>query len=293
MRDFKLPFNLYDFFGYLMPGFTLIVLVTMTTDIPVFLRILLNQHGSLFQDAGYSATLLHSFLTYIHGDVTLAVGMGIFIILSAYTFGHLIAAAAGFLLERLIVENGMGFPAQNLFVLTPYGIPAGDYRGKIDRFWGNFSKVWLKPLLLKIFTNYSREYHPDFIERFRRKYRQTFQMEMSSAHDVFWLTFEYIGQHFPTAFERANHFINLYGFSRNLAMSFLISAFGVLIICLFQGNLFSGLLYFLFFFLIAGVLFWNYLKLFKRLNDEIFRAFLACTPVKSPLSPDKKRHRHE
>ncbi|PJZ81300.1 hypothetical protein CH359_09495 [Leptospira meyeri] len=68
------------------------------------------------------------------------------------------------------------------------------------------------------------------------------------------------------------HFLNLYGFNRNISYSFLLSAICSSILLNYRGYPIP--------FLIPLVLtigsipfYWNYLKLLRRLNDETFRAF--------------------
>ena len=99
-------------------------------------------------------------------------------------------------------------------------------------------------------------------------------MPFGSSSDIFWLCFEFVAHNCPTAFARATHFLNLYGFSRNLSMVFFFSALVLLSFELLEGmrlHLSISIVYAL----TAFFLFWNYLKLLRRLNDEIYRAFYS------------------
>jgi hypothetical protein len=122
-----------------------------------------------------------------------------------------------------------------------------------------------------IFRKYVRPYSTAF----RLEFASCFSNRFGGAaepSDRFWLCFEYVAYHCPVAFARAMHFLNLYGFNRNISFALLFSAFVSFFLlwardyplpCLVPVGL-----------LLASIPFyWNYLKLLRRLNDEVFRAF--------------------
>ena len=94
-------------------------------------------------------------------------------------------------------------------------------------------------------------------------------------HDRFWLAWEYISLHHSTGYRRATHFLELYGFSRNTSVSFLL-------LCLlplirdwhinYNTQSWVG-----FSLSAAFFLFLNYVKLLRRMNDEVYRAFVVAT----------------
>jgi len=81
----KLPFSIYDFFGYLVSGFVVMAAV---------------DYG--FRD-GHSLTQ------------TTTVSLGVFWIVVAYIAGHVVANVSGFLYERNLVGRLLGTPEENLF----------------------------------------------------------------------------------------------------------------------------------------------------------------------------------
>src|SRR5262249_11801297 len=106
----------------------------------------------------------------------------------------------------------------------------------------------------------------------------------TKSHTRFWLCWGYITLHHPAAYRRGSHFVELYGFSRNTCMSFLLIA----ILPLFQFWIWQTWLAPMPWFnwtgpslLVALFFFANYLKLFKRMDDELFHAFLVA--AEAPL----------
>ena len=182
------------------------------------------------------------------------------IVVVGYIVGHVIAALSSLLLERLIVEKFLRYPTDNLFFATP---------GK------------KKNLFPKFRSAYSKEFQQSFKSRFV----ETFKLDFVHPADIFWCSFEYVALHCNEAFLRSLNFLNLYGFSRNLSMAFLLG--GLLSFVLHHivpVNEPSIIWSYIFVSLIISVfMFWNYLKLLRRLNDEVFRAFYAHSVLNSPV----------
>jgi hypothetical protein len=169
-----------------------------------------------------------------------------------YVGGHLIAAVSALVLEQGLLKTKLGYPTTHLF-------PASS---KPNTPWAIFSG-----------PSYETPYSEDFRRRFDRLFFQTFDVQPTDDHDRFWLCWSYVSLHHPAAFARGSHFLSLYGFARNISMSFL---FGALIPLLpgwearVPGLLWSGVSVGL-----AWGMFASYTRLLRRLNDETYRGFLA------------------
>ena len=116
-----------------------------------------------------------------------------------------------------------------------------------------------------------------------------FDKAIQDEHDRFWLSWEYVTLHHPVAYKRSNHFLELYGFSRNSAMSFLIVALMPLSLPWMSSwsppinaIAWSGLS------MLAGlILFSNYIKLFRRMNDEVYRGLVTAWKVRQKSGATK------
>ncbi len=99
-----------------------------------------------------------------------------------------------------------------------------------------------------------------------------------NKEDYYWLFYSFIITNRPYLAPRVHHFVNLYGFSRNVCATFLIYIF--LRICFLNWviglpiNLATWSILILFIF-IAFFMFWNYIKLFKRQAVDIYFLFLS------------------
>lgn len=167
-------------------------------------------------------------------------------LLVSYITGHLIATISSAIGERFLVERILGYPGNNLFGAVP--------------------KNW------KLFPKYSRPFSEDFRTEFSKLFKKTFGLTNPNASDRFWLSFEYVAQYCPIAFARSMHFLNLYGFNRNISFSFVFSGIFSLVFLLLRSYPLPFLMP-IAMFLISIPFYWNFLKLMRRLNDEIFRAF--------------------
>lgn len=170
----------------------------------------------------------------------------------AYIFGHVISGLSSFLLERLFLRHVLGYPTQQMF------------KEKDDT-----------PKYVKIFfPGYFRPYSQPFRDAVRKKVRKKFTLGVTDDHDLFWLSWSYICAHHPVAYRRATHFLELYGFSRNMAMSFLLLVPSTWLPT--WTDTMNGYLWSAGAFSCAWILFVNYTKLLRRLNDETYRAFVVA-----------------
>jgi hypothetical protein len=249
-------FNLYDFFGYLIPGFFLGTLILLTYDankaVISFIKEIKGSEVELLNN--YTLNVL---LRIMHDSPVFSLLM---IIVFSYTLGHIISSISSLILERFFVEKILKYPTTNLFNENRYNC--------------------------FLFSKYKRPYSKLFISRFNENFESIFKISpQKDESTVFWLCFEYIAHKCPSAYSRSIHFLNLYGYSRNLCMSFIIAS----IIIFSIGFCNCTLILWQFIIVYIGVsliLFWNYLKLLRRLNDEVFRSFYAISIIsKNETSP--------
>lgn len=171
----------------------------------------------------------------------------------AYVLGHLIAAVSSFLLERLIVSRWLQYPTHHFFVRTSEPNKIGN----------------------ALLSGYLRPYSNDFRRAVEQRFEEKFKLNPSDPHDLFWVTWAYISMYHAAGYKRATHFLELYGFSRNTAMAVLALAPAPLFPGWTRVALWwvwiPGLL------IVAYLMFVDYLKLLRRLNDEVFRSFVSLT----------------
>lgn len=96
LRDFNNPLNLYDLFGYLLPGL-------------LFLLLFLVDH--IFQ----SVSSIQEFKSSLKMFLNFSWWIFIVIFLTAYFLGHFISSFSSLILERGIVKKILGMPIENLF----------------------------------------------------------------------------------------------------------------------------------------------------------------------------------
>jgi len=175
----------------------------------------------------------------------------VIVIAIAYTLGHVVSALSSYILERAILRKLIGYPTTQMFD-TPKN----------------------KKSLLRIITpGYLRAYSQQFQDRFKELFDRRFGLVNYDEHDYFWLCWSYISYNHPVAYRRATHFLELYGFTRNMSMTFLLISTATI----YPGwTAFINPCIYSIIFLFAGIiLFSNYVKLLRRLNDEVYRAFVA------------------
>ena len=170
----KLPFSVYDFFGYLSAGFVLLV--------------------------GLAAAFTGS----ESWQQTPGATVGLLLVVVAYTAGHVIANVSGYLIEGTLVRRVLGTPSTVLFQ---------EHRPQ----WAKLLPGYYRPLppeqRQRVLSTCCRSRHHQsrrgsLLPLFRRR-------KGARIHD-----------------DAAQHFLNLYGFCRNMAVSTFIVA-----IALFAGTL--------------------------------------------------------
>lgn len=244
----QIPFTLYDLFGYFLPGITFAALSLLALDFPRLTHaIFLAQQQP--NNSEFKITILPEFIQILHYSPWFVSGLCLLI---SYVIGHIIAAGSSFSLERMLVRNCLGYPTDNMLGLST------------------------KPTVLPswVFKTFRSGYSQDFLSKLQKEFTTRFNLNFTNAHDIFWTTFEYVAHNCPATFARALHFLNLYGFSRNLSMTFLCCGMSLFAFeCAYNLSIhwwvIAGYI------IVASFFFWNYLKLFRRLDDEVYRGFYA------------------
>lgn len=209
----------------------------------------------------------------------------------AYILGHVIAALSSTLFERTIVKWLLGYPTERQF--SDSWVPK-TWFGK----WLDKSKLgkWALHAVNFLLFGYFDPYSAAFQARFREIFTRTFSVPFppregnrsrsgpgeSDQRDLFWLVWSHIATHNPVAFRRATHFLELYGFARNLSLSFLALAVGPLLIPVWSFG--SEALWVTSCLAVAGTLFISYTKMFYRAHNEIYRAFVAGNLTPAPAA---------
>jgi len=259
IKNVKIPFTLYDIFGYLIPGLTFLILLLLSYDIPKAIELIVLK----ISEETITKTYPFIFIEIVSSIQMSPIFITAFIILVSYIVGHIIAVFASLIFERFIVEKYLNYPTANLF------------SGKSPK-WNLF------------FPKYRRSYGNEFIEQFNISFKKQFGIPPEDPNDIFWISFEFVANHCPNAFARSIHFLNLYGFSRNLSMSFLLSSMTLTIVW-FSYDIPLSMLQISIYIFISIFLFWNYLKLLRRLNDEVYRGFYSHIQYNQSIKMDGKK----
>lgn len=110
---FKIPFNTYDIFGYLIPGGALIAGAYIFDFI------------SLTHDCHYKFlpvyNLINAALDATGTNFTTGVILLILLILASYVTGHINSSISSIAIDRLLVERGHGYPYENLLKIANPG----------------------------------------------------------------------------------------------------------------------------------------------------------------------------
>lgn len=126
-----------------------------------------------------------------------------------------------------------------------------------------------------IFPGYFRSYSKEFRESILKKFKNRYPELNKNTHDLFWVCFSWISINHSTVYRRATHFLELYGFSRNICRSFILIAF-LPLLPQWTGFI-SGWILSITSIAVSLIMFINYTKLLRRLNDEVYRGFYVGT----------------
>lgn len=249
------PLNLYSIFGYLLPGFFLTTLLVIDYDVSAILRLHDTLDTIRLKDIKELDLKVNYFLDlFSTSDAKDYKFIPFFLfLLFCYLIGHVVSAFSSFVIERASVKWLMGFPSTILL----------EDRNKVKY-----------PIL---FGNYRRPLKTEMIQQIDKEVSKAFDFKVNKQ-DYYWLLYSYIITTRPYLAPRVHHFVNLYGFSRNVCATFLIY---ILIRVFFLTTVANSPIDWAVwavlgvFILSAWFMFYNYLKLFKRQAIDIFFLFLA------------------
>lgn len=192
----------------------------------------------------------------------------------------------------VVVLIKVGFTVLNQRdIRTPYA-----HRGEESRqyrfaawCWKYVIRWWLMPLAyvfdlvcysLLSFWRLQKPFYPEVQAKFVEKFEEKFGVNPEEAGtDVFWLTYCYLCQNKPACTRLIQHWLNLYGFGRNLAVAFfLLFIYGVIMKNFYTGDPYDYLTWCLLTG-IGAVLFGlrYYYIYYNYFSKFVFRAFVSAT----------------
>lgn len=279
-KDIKQPFSLYDLFGYILPGFFFYALLIIDFDGSKIIRYYLSNHTLLnIEKVNYNFKLKY-LLEFIFYDSKLSFGIIPFVIflIFCYLTGHIMGSFSSFLSKHLL-KRYLKQPTDNLFPdyenierkNSLYKILAYSYQYLKNNIGGIMS------------LNYKRPFDKIFIEKYKSKISKIYGYEIN-RHDYYWLTYTYICTNYPYLQKRVQHFVNLSGFSRNVAGTFLFYILNRLFIYkyLLHCPIDKAVLLILSIFLTTMlIMLWTYLRLHKRQAVDMYFIFMSLK-IKDP-----------
>lgn len=264
-KEFRSSFWFYDFTGYLLPGFFFVCLFIIDYDLSTLMRYNATHVDGFISlsnnDLHFKMEYLFKFLTW-NSDSDFKFTTVLISLLFCYVIGHIIAAISSYLIESLFNHGLFKFPSENLL--------DNSKRSRLQR----------------IFKNYTRAFDVDFIKKFNEVFEKRFEIGLKQK-DVFWLCFADISNHCPMGFNRVIHFVNLYGFSRNISGALIIYVILRLAAWPSLSSAIDGYTCLILgcYVLCAMIMTKNYLKLFYRQCAELYYHFYALhTDKEKPQS---------
>lgn len=263
-RNISQSLNLYSVFGYLLPGFFLTSLYIIDFDASLVFRSFSNGEITQLKDIQNIENLRTSLLLSYFSNGTMSdfkfIPFIIFVFF-CYVLGHIVSSFSSFIIERLFIKEIFGYPSAVLLKEKNSG-------------WKFFKEIWLFKFILM-------DFRKPFPKKTRKKIiktvRETFGYEIP-LRDFYWQCYSFIITERPYLAPRVHHFVNLYGFARNIAASiFIYLAIRFFILnCLLDINM-DKYVWIVFIILLACAFFmlWNYTKLFKRQAIDVYTLFVS------------------
>jgi len=337
------PFDLYDIFGYIVPGLVFLVSIILLifyfgVDFPIKNEILShNNFLSLIELKG----LKDNIPWWIEFTILIT------IIALVYTLGHIIASISSLLVDKYLVKKITGYPSQRLFKL-PYNqdFSIGFYKllvflinsymlylvffGMPNLYFFYASLIIIAIIILikiiiskpkkneqDISTNKTNNlskigkaisipfnffvkfversfglndpFNANFISEYKVTFEKQFKMDIESAGtNLYWLSYCYVIDKNEHMREVIRHFLRLYGFTRNLGISFYLLFIYTLILRL-STNLHVYRLTWIciIFFVISVILLIRYYYLYYNYYSKfIFRSFAYIQSNNTPVGAD-------
>lgn len=276
IRHIKSPFTFYDVFGYLMPGLMFIALWLVEYDVGDLMNYYVNNEHCPNSFDNYSLDFTEDLkIDYVisffswggEGDFKF-IPFFLFLLLT-YLMGHVIAAMSSFLLEKQFVKRFLGYPSILLFEEKEW-----EFNQSWKTLWGILNHV--HRFILWTFSDFLKIYSPNLRTEMQDLIRKRFGEDVM-IENYFWLCFSDIAKYNSVAYSRVLHFLNLYGFARNVTMSILLYVafrFSVYFILGSDLNAYNFILLGVYL-VVSFIMFWNYLKLFRRQCSEMYFHFYS------------------
>ncbi len=172
----------------------------------------------------------------------------------AYIIGHITSSISKIVLEKFILQIFVKYPSYHLFNPEQY------------------RNSWPKKLII---PGYFISFSKHFRRNFHTKFKDTFNMSDFDKLDTYWMVWVYVMGRYPLAYKRSIHFIELYGFARNISMCFLLIIFFPFIPGWKYD--FAYIIWIIPNIIFAIIMFINFAKLLYRQSNELFRSFLVCS----------------
>ena len=254
MKD--IPFEVYDFFGYLAPGFLILVALDLT----------------FFSSCGEKHFLLRKDLGVVFGILWVGV---------AYVLGHILAGPSAWVLERLATKKWLRFPGITLFWKTRRGFWSKVFAHYLEQFpepiRANLLKKFKKEM--KESSDGSSEFEElslgsSLLDNENKEEQQNAMKIVKKAGSALYLHAYGMVQKDELTMAKLDRFLVLYGFSRNISFSFGLAILIILLGYLTQGNISYSFVWMGICCFACVALFFCYLKFFRFWYRILFLAYL-------------------
>jgi hypothetical protein len=277
----SIPTVAYDFFGYLLPGLFFVCLIVFEYDFSKALTYYIKHNktfdGITNSSAHYKLPYLMKFLSWEHIPTDFKLVPFLLLLISCYLLGHILAAFSSMLLEKFFLTLFIGQPSSNLF----------------DSHSRNMG-AWFRVPFRALSRNYIKPLDKEFRDKFKEVADKRFDYAVKPS-EYYWLCFTDIVRKMPAYHQRIQHFVSLYGFTRNVCAAFLLYiplrlmfrvGYWVLDIPyeLHSINMVVLSLYFI----VGLFLYGSYMKHYRRQTIELFYAFFSLHTDKKAKESDAK-----
>lgn len=210
-QNAKQSLTAYTIFGYLLPGFFLVALTIFDFDVTKLITYYVRDGSltiELFENSDYlTAYLLHFFSTGSFTDFKI-IPFLVFL-LFCYLLGHIISSFSSLAIERVFLKHLFKYPTEILFTNTDNEIKT-------------YLWVWFGKKRCRIFAGYHEAYSSEVQQKLKKVVKEVFDIEDVKNRDLYWLCYSYIITSRPYLAGRVHHFVNLFGFSRNITAVFIL-----------------------------------------------------------------------
>lgn len=234
----KIPFSVYDFFGYLAPG------VLFLGSVDYFI-------------------LDHQLIEYAKENLITAIVSLIIV----YIIGHFISSASYWSFEKIIVGKCLKQPSETLFkesVITE------------KKTWKKLLLSFIKNPKEFLFSSYYIPFSQTVLKKINDKLgRIDDSTDIAKGNAKFQLAFSKVKMH-ELSMVSLNNFLNLYGFARNISLVCIVMAFILIYCSIFCGIITN--LWWIVGYLVAGVMMFDrFLKFYRYYDRDLFLSYLSLT----------------